>query len=71
MRTLENGAYQRNPNRITYRNGYYDCDYTTQLGTLNLRVPRTRDRKFLKSLKIYVGKLIQNHSSHPLRKNWM
>lgn len=43
---LENEAYQRDPNRITYRNGYYDCDYTTQLGTLNLRVPITRDGKF-------------------------
>ena len=43
---LDNEAYQRDPNRMTYRNGYYNRDYTTKLGTLNLRVPRTRDGKF-------------------------
>ena len=43
---LENEAYQRDPNRVTYRNGYYDRDYTTLIGTLKLRVPRTRDGKF-------------------------
>ena len=43
---LNNEAYQRDPNRMTYRNGYYDRDYTTLIGTLNLRVPRTRDGKF-------------------------
>ncbi|MSS78682.1 IS256 family transposase, partial [Anaerococcus sp. WCA-380-WT-2B] len=43
---LENTAYQRDPNRITYRNGYYERDYTTKIGTLTLRVPRTRDGKF-------------------------
>lgn len=42
---LNNEAYQRDPNRMTY-NGYYDRDYTTLIGTLNLRVPRTRDGKF-------------------------
>ena len=40
---LENTAYQRDPNRVTYRNGYYERDYTTKIGTLTLRVPRTRD----------------------------
>ena len=43
---LENTAYQRDPNRVTYRNGYYERDYTTKIGTLTLRVPRTRDGKF-------------------------
>lgn len=43
---LENTAYQRDPNRSTYRNGYYERDYTTKIGTLTLRVPRTRDGKF-------------------------
>ncbi|MGX7104931.1 transposase, partial [Globicatella sanguinis] len=43
---LDNEAYQRDPNRMTYRNGYYNRDYTAKLGTLNLRVPRTRDGKF-------------------------
>lgn len=35
---LENTAYQRDPNRSTYRNGYYERDYTTKIGTLTLRV---------------------------------
>lgn len=43
---LENKAYQRDPNRNTYRNGYYERDYTTKIGTLTLKVPRTRDGKF-------------------------
>ena len=43
---LENKSYQRDPNRTTYRNGYYERDYTTKVGTLTLRVPRTRDGKF-------------------------
>mgnify|MGYP000921125597 CR=1 FL=1 len=43
---LNNEAYQRDPNRTTYRNGYYERDYTTKIGTLTLRVPRTRDGKF-------------------------
>lgn len=43
---LENKAYQRDPNRSTYRNGYYERDYTIKIGTLTLRVPRTRDGKF-------------------------
>lgn len=45
---LENKAYQRDLNRITYRNGYYERDYTTKIGTLILRVPRTRDGKLSK-----------------------
>ena len=43
---LDNKAYQRDSNRTSYRNGYYERDYTTQIGTLTLRVPRTRDGKF-------------------------
>ena len=43
---LENKAYQRDPNRNTYRNGYYERDYTTKIGSITLRVPRTRDGKF-------------------------
>ena len=43
---LENKAYQRDSNRTTYRNGYYERDYSTKIGTLTLRVPRTRDGKF-------------------------
>ena len=43
---LENKSYQRDSNISTYRNGYYERDYTTKLGTLTLRVPRTKDGKF-------------------------
>ena len=43
---LDNKAYQRDSNISTYRNGYYERDYTTKLGTLTLRVPRTKDGKF-------------------------
>lgn len=39
---LENKAYQRDPNGSTYRNGCYERDYTTKIGILTLRVPRTR-----------------------------
>ena len=52
---LENKAYQREPNRSTYHNDYYERDYTTKIGTLTLRVPRTRDgnsgQKFFKHFK--------------------
>ncbi len=43
---LDNKAYQRDSERTTYRNGYYERDFTTRIGTLTLRVPRTRDGKF-------------------------
>ena len=43
---LENEAYQRDPDRKTCRNGYYDRAYTTKIGSITLRVPRTRDGKF-------------------------
>ncbi len=43
---LNNKAYQRDSNRTSYRNGYYERDYTTKIKTLTLRVPRTRDGKF-------------------------
>lgn len=36
---LDNKAYQRDSNRTSYRNGYYERDYTTKIGTLTLRVP--------------------------------
>lgn len=40
------GEYERNDNRTSYRNGYYERDFTTRVGTLTLRVPRTRDGSF-------------------------
>ena len=38
--------YQRDDHRISQRNGYYERDLTTRIGTINLRVPRTRDGQF-------------------------
>jgi putative transposase len=33
--------------RVDYRNGFYQRDYLTPLGTIRLRIPRTRQRSFL------------------------
>lgn len=33
--------------RVDYRNGFYERNYTTALGTIQLRIPRTRLRSFL------------------------
>lgn len=38
--------YERSGNRISQRNGYYKRELTTRIGTLELKVPRTRDGKF-------------------------
>lgn len=40
------GEYERSEYRISSRNGYYERDYTTRVGTLTLKVPRTRDGRF-------------------------
>lgn len=40
------GNYERNHERTSHRNGYYERDYTTRIGHLTLRVPRTRDGRF-------------------------
>ena len=40
------GEYERAEERKSQRNGYYQRDYTTKVGTLRLNVPRTRDGKF-------------------------
>ena len=41
-------AYQRRGSRRQpYRNGYYERDFVTRLGTLRLRVARTREKSFL------------------------
>jgi transposase-like protein len=32
--------------RVDYRNGFYERDYMTQLGTIRLRIPWTRERSF-------------------------
>jgi putative transposase len=38
--------YQRSPERQGERNGYRDRNWDTRVGTLELRVPRVRDRSF-------------------------
>ena len=38
--------YERTENRQSQRNGYYERSFTTRCGTLELKVPRTRDGHF-------------------------
>lgn len=40
------GEYVRNDQRTSHRNGYYEREFTTRIGTLDLIVPRTRDGLF-------------------------
>ena len=41
-------AYERNDEqRRDYRNRYYERDFVTVLGTIRLRIARTRGRRFL------------------------
>ena len=44
------GKYERNNNRIDYRNGYYTRDYTLSIGKIELQVPRTRSGEFSTAL---------------------
>lgn len=39
--------YERSPRRADARNGFYERDFVTRLGTLRVRVARTRQRAFL------------------------
>lgn len=39
--------YERSPGRADARNGFYEREFVTRLGTLRLRVARTRRRAFL------------------------
>jgi len=44
LEQIQAAAYQRNPDRVDYRNGYRFRSLQTRLGViLNLRVPRSRD----------------------------
>lgn len=47
---LQADAYERNEDRIDYRNGYYERDYTMSFGRIKLRVPRTRNGEFSPSI---------------------
>jgi hypothetical protein len=40
-------SYEREEERRDYRNGYYERDFVTRLGTLRLRIARARGKSFL------------------------
>ncbi|MRX74440.1 IS256 family transposase [Bacillus lacus] len=47
---LQAAAYERNTERLDYRNGYYERDFTMSIGKLKLKVPRTRNGEFSPSV---------------------
>lgn len=47
---LQADEYERSEHRKSHRNSYYTRDFTTRIGTLELRVPRTRDGEFSPSI---------------------
>jgi len=44
---MELDPYQRAEGVREYRNGFYERDYVTRLGTIRLRIARTRNKNFL------------------------
>lgn len=46
-RYMTSERYRRDPQRHDYRNGYYQRDFVTRVGTLRLRIARTRKKNFL------------------------
>lgn len=47
---LQAAAYERSTERLDYRNGYYERDFTMSIGKLKLKVPRTRNGEFSTSV---------------------
>src|SRR5690625_4058258 len=47
---IQASNYERSTKRTSHRNGYYDRNWTTRIGSLDLKVPRTRDGKFSPTL---------------------
>ena len=41
---------ERNPDRITHRNGYRNRDWDTRVGTMELRIPKLREGSYFPSL---------------------
>ena len=41
---------ERNPERITHRNGYRNRDWDTRVGTMELRIPKLREGSYFPSL---------------------
>jgi len=46
---LQVNAYERSENRRDYRNGYYEREFLINIGSVPLRVPRTRNGEFATS----------------------
>lgn len=44
---MELDPYQRADGEREYRNGFYERDYVTRMGTIRLRIARTRNKNFL------------------------
>jgi len=44
---MELEPYQRSDGEREYRNGFYERDYVTRMGTIRLRIARTRNKNFL------------------------
>jgi putative transposase len=44
---MELDPYQRSDGAREYRNGFYERDYVTRMGTIRLRIARTRNKNFL------------------------
>src|SRR5690625_300332 len=47
---IQANEYERSDSRTSQRNGYYERSWTTRIGSLELKVPRTRDGKFSPSI---------------------
>ncbi|MFD1928539.1 transposase, partial [Sporosarcina siberiensis] len=47
---LKAESYERSEDRVDYRNGYYERDYTISVGRITLKVPRTRQGEFSPSV---------------------
>src|SRR5690625_4552715 len=43
---MENQSYDRDPNRHDFRNGYYERDFTLNIGKIKLKLPRTRSGNY-------------------------
>ncbi|MFD1852248.1 IS256 family transposase [Oceanobacillus bengalensis] len=43
---MQNYSHERDPEREDYRNGYYQRDFALNIGTISLKVPRTRSGNF-------------------------
>ena len=41
---------ERSPDRLTYRNGYRSRQWDTRVGTMELRIPKLRERSYFPSL---------------------